>query len=560
MKKRSRYSVKLLLFAIGYIALMIITVAGSMLLYDRGVMFFGIELATNSVLGCITTIQILLCVAMTSIDWKAGSKQAIILMSVSAISLLLSIVKGKHYESIPGGFMLACGIIFIMILRSRMKVIDANNRFYQQISITDSLTGLVNRRGCRSFITDLIATNTPFYLLFIDLDNFKYVNDTIGHYAGDIILKTVAQNCGNVGNPEGLFARNGGDEFVVVVKETPGLDIKSKVQEYLDAIHREVFLKDANIHYLISGCIGVSHFPEHATELDAIMNYADTAMYEAKKDGYNNARFFAPKMVENTLHDKMIEDMVTEGLKEKNFYLVYQPQFETKSHRLRGFECLLRLNDAQGNPVSPREFIPVAEKSDLILEIDWFVLREAMEHFVKIVQHAKRPFLLAVNISAKHISRRQFVNGVKNLLCETGFPASCLEIEITEYCMVRNTEAAAHVLNELSRLGIKIAIDDFGTGYASLSNLTRLPIDLLKIDKSFVDNLAVAGANHGFVDAIISMGHLVNCDIISEGVETEEQLKILEEGGCDYIQGYLWGKPMPYEQALSLIENENNGG
>ena len=231
---------------------------------------------------------------------------------------------------------------------------------------------------------------------------------------------------------------------------------------------------------------------------------------------------------------------------------MFQPQYETETKRLRGFETLLRLKDETGVPIPPSDFIPVAERSGLIFEIDRWVLRHAMQSFSEEIT-GNSDFIVSVNISARHIVEPGFAEEVKDMLEENNFPPERLEIEVTESCFIASIEKAISTLLKIKSLGVQIALDDFGTGYASLSYLQKLPIDLLKIDKSFIDDMTDREEGGNFVKSIIAIGHMFHCKVISEGVEEEQQLELLKELKCDYIQGYLWGKPQKQSDALQLI-------
>ena len=233
-------------------------------------------------------------------------------------------------------------------------------------------------------------------------------------------------------------------------------------------------------------------------------------------------------------------------------FLVYQPQFIGADKKLLGFETLLRMKVPEEGIISPAEFIPAAEKSDLIFDIDHYVLDRAMREFAEPIKKAGCSYMLSINISARHITSPDFVDDVKQAVERSGFPVECLEIEITEYCFVASIDDAIRNINLLKEMGVKIALDDFGTGYASLSYLSKLPIDLVKIDKSFVDNIETDETACDFISAVISIGHILGCKVISEGVESEAQLDLLIDRECDYIQGYVWGKPLEYSAALGV--------
>ncbi len=517
---------------------------------------FGFEMQPISFLGCLVVCEICCAVALTMTDWKTGSLIALIALSCSLISSSSNVIFGKRVATIPGVLMILAGLAIIILLKNRLRIIDANNLFYKHMSITDSLTGLKNRRGMREHMAYLIEQNKPFYLLFIDLDNFKDVNDNIGHAAGDFILQTVADRCNAIENSSAQVCRNGGDEFLIIIPDRKDLNINEQTFSYLEKINEDLELKDYNICYKISASIGISHYPKNASNIDQIINCADTAMYEAKRSGKNRFVIFTKNLAEQTENERNIEKNIRQAIKDKRLYLDYQPQFDTKKQILRGFESLLRLKALNGNVISPGDFIPIAGQSDLILEIDDYVLNLAMTQFGEIARRARKnkiPFSISVNISGKHILKNSFITELEAIMEKHSFPPECLEIEISESTLNQDFEEAVNTLKELNKIGVAIALDDFGTGLASLTNLIHLPINLLKIDKSYIDALFHNQNAHDYIDAIITMGHFLHCDIISEGVETEEQLSVLSNSRCDYIQGFVLGKPLPFKEASTLI-------
>ena len=246
------------------------------------------------------------------------------------------------------------------------------------------------------------------------------------------------------------------------------------------------------------------------------------------------------------------EKLILESIKNDYFYLVYQPQYEISNKKLRGFETLIRCKKPDGTIVSPGFYIPVAERSNLILEIDDYVLKRAMTEFKPILDQLTKKVTISVNVSAKNISKENFAEKIEKLISETEFPSECLEIEITEYSLAESMENTIRNIKQLRAMGVQIALDDFGTGYTSIAQLMNLPINLLKIDKSLIDDIEENQRNRDLVDSVIYMGHIMNCEVISEGVETENQLKLLNEHNCDFVQGYVWGKPMAYDDAIVL--------
>ncbi len=282
------------------------------------------------------------------------------------------------------------------------------------------------------------------------------------------------------------------------------------------------------------------------------MKYSDIAMLHATMSKKNRILFYEPQMEEKLKRQVEVEKIIKKALSNNWFYLVFQPQFSTQEKKLRGFEALLRLRDPSGNNLSPAEFIPAAEKNDLILEITDWVLLNSLKTFTKYVQGTD--ITLSINISSKNMESRQFVSKIKEALSATGFPAKNLEVEITEYCLLQSFDQTIENIKALREIGVQVALDDFGTGYSSLSYLEKLPINLLKIDKSLVDDIESNLKSQQFVSAVIYMGHLMGCEVICEGVETESQLQLLRDNKSDFIQGYVWGKPMEFDKARELLD------
>ena len=329
-------------------------------------------------------------------------------------------------------------------------------------------------------------------------------------------------------------------------------DTKLKSGWPSDAVKKEIYIGDTNTCHYLTASIGISQFPKDSKNSSELIRYADIAMYSVKSTGKNGIKLFEKELETEMMRISGIESLAQKYITEESFKFAYQPQYCAKTKKLRGFETLLRIREEDRNIVSTQELISVAEKSDIIFRIDEYVLKKALEEFKPNIQKYG-DIILSVNISAKHISKKGFPLAVERILAETGFPAEQLEIEITEYCLAGSVDTTIQNMNKLRKLGIKIALDDFGTGYASLSYLSRLPVNLLKIDKSFIDRLSDS-SSVDFISAIISMGHILGCEVISEGIESQSQLDIVTEKNCDFIQGFLWGAPLDIKMASELCE------
>lgn len=513
--------------------------------------FGGKPVSVSSFSGVITVFMMIVSMLILNVDNKKGFIATLIIDCYQLFNVSMSVFLRGKMDAITGVPM-TVGIIGVILLQHNyINKIQHNEQHLHMLSVTDPLTGLKNRRGTMNYVNDMIDSEEPFALLFFDLDNFKNINDTKGHDVGDLILCEIAKRWTSIADENVYIGRTGGDEFAMIVSGRSDDELRAFAESCLnvltDVIHTE------KCDYYASCSAGAAKFPQDGKDCDSLFRFADTAMYKAKSSGKSRVCFFDADMLSEIHGEMKLETEIRGALEYNRFYLVFQPQFETETKRLRGFESLLRLKDSDGNPIPPSVFIPVAEKSGLILDIDRWVLRHAMQSFAEYAA-INSEFVVSVNISARHITDRGLAGEIKDILDETGFPPHMLEVEVTESFFISSVDEAIETLLQIKKLGVKIALDDFGTGYASLSYLQRLPIDLLKIDKSFIDDMTERDESGEFVNAIISIGHMFHCKVISEGVELESQLDKLRELNCDYIQGYLWGKPQERSSAVQFIE------
>ena len=373
----------------------------------------------------------------------------------------------------------------------------------------------------------------------------------MGHEYGDEVLRVITSRWQGMRRKTDFVSRMGGDEFALIIagspKENNNAEIADKYMSMLDDK-----IEVMNHSFYVTASMGVAFYPVDCQNAAELLRFADTAMYNAKHNGKSRICIFNKEQMLEMEESVKLENLLRKAIDNDLFYLKFQPQFSTEDKILRGFETVIRLNDESGNAVSPQVFIPAAENLNLIVDIDRWVLANAMKTGKTLISN-NPDIKISINISVKHIFDDSFLSDIENNMEKYDFPAENLEIEVTESLFISSVKRAGEILSELKRLGIYIALDDFGTGFASLSYLNTLPIDLLKIDKSFIDKLSEKGRNNDFVNAIISMGHLLNFEVISEGVESKEQLATLRDFNCDYIQGYIWGKPMLLADANKLI-------
>ncbi|MBA5604522.1 EAL domain-containing protein [Duganella sp. FT3S] len=432
----------------------------------------------------------------------------------------------------------------------------------KNLAFYDPLTRLPNRRllleRLKQALHVLGRSHSINALMFIDLDNFKTLNDTLGHNVGDLLLQQVAERLQACLRECDTVARLGGDEFVVLIE---GLDIDPMGAATKTEMVAHKILASLNQPYQLAhhNCrstpsIGITLFADHRQQPDEVLVQADIAMYQAKKAGRNGMRFFDQQMQDNITARAQLEEQMCLALEQDQFRLYYQVQVDQQGRAL-GAEALIRWERADGSFVSPAQFIPLAEETGLILPIGDWVLEQACAQLHAWQADARtRALVLAINVSARQFRQHQFVEHVRHALARYRLPPGVLKLELTESILVDNIEETIATMKELKALGIKFSLDDFGTGYSSLQYLKRLPLDQLKIDQSFVRDLATDGSDQAIVSTITGMAASLHLDVIAEGVETELQRQRLEAAGCRHYQGYLYGRPLPLAEFEQLVQ------
>jgi len=419
-------------------------------------------------------------------------------------------------------------------------------RQLQYQALNDELTGLPNRRLLADRLGHALAVakrqNRMVALLYIDLDGFKLVNDSLGHSVGDLLLSSVAERLSSRVRKSDTLARLGGDEFSVVLT---GLGVASHAgpiaQTLLDVLAAP-FLID-NHEITISASIGISIFPDNGSNADDLLQQADSAMYSAKRSGKNRAMYFTEDLGVTVRERLNLENQLRIAIAHGEITLSYQPEFETGSHRLTRFEALARWLHPTLGTISPAKFIPIAEESGLIIPLGAYILERACSDAVQWQKIAAYPIQVAVNVSSLQFARETFVEEVTEVLAHTGLAPRLLQLELTESVMLSGAGSAAEKMQRLRDLGISLAIDDFGTGYSCLSYLPRLPFDALKIDRSFVSDLETRPEIRAMVHSLVVLAHNLGMRVIVEGVETSKQLQVMTEIGSNEIQGFLLGRP-----------------
>jgi diguanylate cyclase (GGDEF)-like protein len=389
-------------------------------------------------------------------------------------------------------------------------------------------------------------------VLFIDLDRFKVINDTLGHQVGDQLLIEVAKRLTAAVRESDSVARLGGDEFVIALPDmnTP-VDAASVAAKIVESLAEPILVGDHQLH--TSPSIGISVYPSDGTDADTIMRNADTAMYHAKALGRNNFQFYAEEMNRNASERLDIENRLRHALARNEFELHYQPQLAIEGTQVIGVEALLRWNPADGRSVSPARFIPIAEDTGMIIAIGEWVLRTACRQVKTWIDAGVPPLRVAVNVSARQLRKQDFPDLVASALADSGLPARLLEIEITESAVMEEPEEACLILNKLKTMGVTLAIDDFGTGYSSLAYLKLFPIDNLKIDRSFVTDIGRHTDDAAIAISTIALAHSLGINVIAEGVETDAQHDLLRSHHCNEVQGFLFSRPLAADDALDFL-------
>jgi diguanylate cyclase (GGDEF)-like protein/PAS domain S-box-containing protein len=420
----------------------------------------------------------------------------------------------------------------------------------------DFLTGLPNRVLLNDRVNQAITLaqrrTKRLAILFLDLDGFKHINDSLGHSIGDKLLQSIAKRLVDCVRGSDTVSRQGGDEFVVLLSEMEQpQDAAITAIRMLHAVAKAHSIGLHDLHVTTS--IGLSVFPDDGLDAETLTKNADTAMYQAKENGRQSYQFFKPAMNVRAVERQSIEESLRRALERQEFALHYQPKISLKTGQITGAEALIRWTHPVRGPVSPGQFIPVAEDCGLILPIGNWVLREASKQARAWLDAGLPLATMAVNISAMEFRDEHFLDGIFEILEETGLDSKYLELELTESVLMKRAESTESILKTLRARGVQVAVDDFGTGYSSLSYLRKFPIDALKIDQSFVRQITTAPDETTIVTAIISMGRSLNLRVVAEGVETQTELAFLQAHQCEEAQGYFFSRPVPAAQFASLL-------
>ncbi|MDB5850788.1 MAG: putative diguanylate cyclase/phosphodiesterase, partial [Rhodoferax sp.] len=448
-----------------------------------------------------------------------------------------------------------------VLLEDGMKRHQQDAERIQYLAYHDNLTGLPNRAMFGVALSQALGCGKRyggrFAAYFIDLDRFKQINDTLGHAAGDLLLKEVASRLQMTLRASDTVARLGGDEFVVLVPELQDdTQAETVARKILGAISRPFSVPGQELRVTCS--VGISRFPDDGADEQTLMKHADIAMYQAKEAGRNGFAFYSAERNVNSFERLALESSLRRALERDELLLHYQPKKDFRSGETAGMEVLLRWQHPDLGMVSPTQFIPVAEETGLIVPIGKWVLRTACRQTMAWQAAGLAGLVVAVNLSPRQFIDESFLDDVLAILAETGMDPKLLELEITESMIMHDVERGRALLNTLKALGIRIAIDDFGTGYSSLATLKQFPIDTLKVDRSFIRDLETDAEDRGLTEAIIAMAKTLSLHLVAEGVETVAQSDFLRARGCDELQGFLFSKPVPAAEFERFVKVRRN--
>jgi diguanylate cyclase (GGDEF)-like protein len=426
----------------------------------------------------------------------------------------------------------------------------------QYLATHDGLTGLPNRMMFNQLLDQNIKSarrhESKCAVLFIDLDRFKFINDSLGHAAGDALLVEVARRLRRCVRESDVVARLGGDEFVIVLNDVSDREqISTVARKILTGLIPALTLAGHDCR--TTGSIGIAMFPDHGDDAETLTKNADTAMYLAKEEGKNDFRFFSLEIESQSIERLMLESSLRHALELDQLSVQYQPKIDVVSNRINGVEALLRWTHPDLGTLAPMKFIPLAEETGLIVPIGRWVLETACAQNMAWQHQGLEPISMAVNLSPRQFLDEHLLQDIDDVLKKTGMPAHLLQLEITESMVMQNVDRAVKLLDDIQGRGVRLAIDDFGTGYSSMSLMKRFPIDTLKIDRSFVRDLTENPEDRAIATAIINMGKALGLTVVAEGVETTEQDAFLRNHSCDELQGYLFSRPVSADAIPSFL-------
>ena len=532
----------LVLNRLGYVAVATsITVA---LLVVGSLLFFSEKtLAQTFIIACVPVF----IASFLIVPWSG--------IVVAAVVILGTLLLGYDSINYLSLFVLSAVTTVVYLLTRNLNIAHQENRYK---AFHDSLTGLPNRALFLDRLQQALDRSSrdrvPRAVLFVDLDNFKIINDSLGHKSGDELLTVAAERLRACLRPADTAARLGGDEFVVLIDGVAGVGDAVRVAERVAAALGEpIELGERQV--VVRTSVGIALSEDHDSQPGVILRNADVAMYEAKKEGKGRNKVFDPGMFAKALRRLELGNDLRRAIEQEELRLYYQPKVELSTGSIAGVEALVRWEHPERGLILPEEFIPLAEETGLIVPLGWWVLREACRRVGEWGEKypAALPLGMSVNLSVKQFQEPDLVRGLAGMLLEIGLEPSRLQLEITESVVMEDAEYTAGLLQGLKGIGVKLAVDDFGTGYSSLSLLRRFPFDEMKIEKEFIDGLGKNDQDAVIVQLVTDLAHELGMHVVAEGVETAEQLARLREMGCDQAQGHYFWESLPGEETAALL-------
>ena len=520
------------------------------------VMFmFGHPVPLRSVTGAFSAVCNM-CVVLMIVLYRAPGFYISVSMLIVQLPMLFMNLFRQNFGAISG---IVTDIVIILISAYLFKYVSRSFRFQQRMrdqASTDRITGIPNSFATNELMRYMIQKKEPFVLAVIKFVNFGNINNTLGQDAGDDVLVQIGERMTRVSQSgsagaKTFVATRKGNEFLLVIRDCFSERTARMVIDHFAATLGEKFVVEG-CDFVLSTSVGYSMYPEDAENEKTVFDYAYVAMEQARKTGNDRSVLRFSETMLNNDNSVEVERTIRHALDNGNVFYNLQPQFDM-DHKLRGFEALARLRDEEGNVMSPVVFIPVAEKTGLVDLIDTRVLFSASKFLGELVRKTGSDLVLSVNASVRHLMQAGFVDELRRALDESGLPPQQLEVEITESIMIESVEKALECISQITALGVGISIDDFGTGFSSLSYLNSLPSDVIKVDRSFITTMNTSEKSKQYVAAIIALGHIMNFKVVAEGVENDEQIETLRNIGCDYIQGFVWGRPMLPSDAAKLV-------
>ena len=535
----------------------IATVFVSRAIHSQGtISIFGSKMPVFAFAGVFSALANLSIILLVFIFGKIGFVTALVILLGQFPFIFFHMMGRYNAGSFSGMFINILTIVAISIIYINNSRIKKYQEHIRQQIVSDPLTGLPSRFACSETMNRYIKNSEKFVIVSVDMNNLKAINDTMGYEVGDKVLMELASRLSSITefrseSKRDFLARLGGGEFCLLLRDyEDDNDIVEIIRLYEAEIKRKITIDGYD--YFMTANFGYAEYYLDADNESSLYSSADAALHEIKRSGGESNILHYSKELLKTARFLEMERKIRAALQNDSFLFYLQPQFDM-SHKLRGFEALARLKDKDGSFISPAEFVPVAEEAGIIDRIDIQIFRKAACFLGELVKKTSSDLILCTNISVKHLMKNNFIEEIQAVLEQSLLPPKNVEIEITESIMIESAEKARQCIDKIRSMGMKVAIDDFGTGYSSLSYLNKFPVNILKIDKSFIDQIDSSESSQKYIEAIISIGHILNLEVVSEGVETDGQLEKLKSIGCDYIQGYIWGKPMPPDDAGELL-------